>query len=470
MKIAFVFPKLERQINDNLQITTVKKYAGVPVPLSLTYPAATLERAGHNVIILDANALQLDKEQVVQILKREKVEAVGFTTTTLAYHQEKEWMEYVKRNLNIPVLAGGKQAWYYPEELIKNNFIDYVFNGEADYNVVEFANAFDKGDYKKLKNIKGLWCKDKNKVIANGVSDPVQNLDDLPFPARHMLPLGKYNTFITKRQKFSTMITMRGCPARCTFCDGHLEKFRFRSAENAVEEMQLAYDMGVREIELYDDSFTAHRKRAVEIAKGIKERKMDLIWDIRTRVNQVDEETLKILKSSGCQRINFGIESGDQQILNNMKKDITLEQVEKAVLLAKKIGFEVFGYFILGCPGETMETMNKTLAFSKKLPFDFVQFTRMIPLPRTELYAQYMRDHKGDYWLEYTQGKHLNEQIDMVGTQLSDAQVTTKIKEGYAGFYLQPKQIAKTLLKTRSFDELTRYIGAGASFLLKKSK
>ena len=469
MKIALVFPKFERQINDNLQITTVKKYAITPLPLSLTYLAATLERAGHDVEIIDANALKYSKEQLVSILKNKNIGLIGFTTTTLAYHQENEWIKYVKDNLpDIPIIVGGKHAWYYPEEIMKNYFVDYAFNGEADFGIVELADALEKSNLAQLKNIKGLWYKSGNKVYSNGIADPIANLDDLPFPARHLLPLGKYGTFITKRQKYSTMMTTRGCPARCTFCDGHLEKFRFRSAKNAVEEIQLAYDMGVREIELYDDSFTAHKKRAIEIAKEIKERKLDLSWDIRTRVNMVDGEILKVLKSAGCQRINLGIESADPQILRNLKKDITLDQVEKAVLLSKKLGLEVFGYFILGSPGETIQTIRKTLAFSQKYPFDYVQFTRMTALPRTELYRQFMEERKYDYWLEYTQGKHLDKQIELVNTELTDQQVTQAVKDAYKGFYLRPKQVIKTLLNTRSVPELLRYVSAGTNFILRK--
>ena len=153
-----------------------------------------------------------------------------------------------------------------------------------------------------------------------------------------------------------------------------------------------------------------------------------------------------------------------------MKKDINLDQAERAILLSKKLGYEVFGYFILGCPGETQSTMRKTVAFSQKYPFDYVQFTRMTPLPRTELYKQFMEEKKYDYWLEYTQGKHLDKQIDMVNTKLTDEEVNKAIKEAYAGFYLKPRQIMKTLLKTRSIPELLRYVGAGTNFLLKNRK
>ncbi|MFA5175704.1 MAG: radical SAM protein [Candidatus Nanoarchaeia archaeon] len=468
MKTTLIFPPFEREINDNLQISTVKKFAGVPVPLSLMYIAATLEQAGHDVTILDANALGYTKDQIISYLKERKVEVVGLTVTTLTYHKEAAWIEAIKKELpDVTMIVGGKHAWYYSKELLKNKYIDYVFVGEADNSIVEFANAWDK-DQKKLKKIKGVWSRNGNKIIDNGMSDPITDLDSLPFPARHMLPLGNYCTFITKKQKFSTMITTRGCVGRCTFCDGHLDRYRARSAEKVVQEMQLAYDMGVREIELYDDAFTINKQRARDICEGIKKRKLKLRWDMRTRVDMVDEEILKILKSAGCCRINYGIESGDQGILNFMKKDITLEKVEKAVLLSKKLGFEVFGYFILGCPGETEETLKKTIEFSRKYPFDYVQFTRMVPLPRTELYRQYMEEKGQDYWLEYTQGQHKDEQIHLVGTQLSEKRIEEAVKNAYRGFYLRPKQVLKTLLRTRSFGELNKYISAGINFVFKK--
>ncbi|MBS3163674.1 radical SAM protein [Candidatus Woesearchaeota archaeon] len=469
MKVILVFPPFEREINDNLQITTVKKYANsVPVPLSLTNIAASLETAGHDISILDANALQYNKEQIIAYLKSKKPDIVGLTTSTLSYHQEREWIEFIKKELGVTIIVGGKHAWYYPRELLKNDAIDYVFSGEADKTIVEFMDAYEKKNIKKLKSIKGLLFKENDKVIDNGFSDQITNLDELPFPAIHMLPLEKYHTFLTKRRKFITMITTRGCTSRCTFCDAHLEKYRFRSAENTVEEMQRAYDLGVREIELYDSAFTINQKRAIAIAEGIKKRKLDLRWDIRTRVNLVNEEVLKALRSAGCVRINYGLESGDPDVLKNMKKDVNLDQMDKAILLSKKLGFEVFGYFILGCPGETKESMNKTIALSKKYPFDYVQFTRMVALPRTELYQQFLNEKKYDYWLEYTQGKHLDKQIDLVGTNLTDEQVVNAVKRGYREFYFRPKQILKTLSHTRSPNELLRYIKAGFHFLLKK--
>ncbi|MBU0963398.1 MAG: B12-binding domain-containing radical SAM protein [Nanoarchaeota archaeon] len=469
MKVILLFPPFEREINDNLQITTVKKYANsVPVPLSLTSVAASLEAVGHDVSILDANALQYTKEQIISHLKSKKPDIVGLTTSTLSYHQEREWIGLVKKELGIPIMVGGKHAWYYPKELLKNDSIDYVFSGEADKTIVDFMDAYEKGNTKKLKNIKGLLFKENGKIIDNGFSDQINNLDELPFPAIHMLPLEKYHTFLTKRRKFITMITTRGCTSRCTFCDAHLEKYRFRSAENVVEEMQRAYDLGVREIELYDSAFTINKKRAIEIAEGIKKRKLDLRWDIRTRVNLVNEEVLKALRSAGCVRVNYGLESGDPNILKNMKKDITLEQIERAILLSKKLGFEVFGYFILGCPGETEDSMNRTIALSKKYPFDYVQFTRMVALPRTELYQQFINEKKYDYWLEYTQGKHLDKQIDLVGTKLTDEQVVNAVKRGYKEFYFRPKQIIKTLSQSRSLEETFRYIKAGTHFLFKK--
>ena len=184
------------------------------------------------------------------------------------------------------------------------------------------------------------------------------------------------------------MFTSRGCPFQCLFCDRpHLGKvFRARSAKNVVDEMEECQKMGIKEIFIYDDTFGVNRQRVLDICSEIQKRKLTITWDVRTRVDTVDEEMLKAMKNANCQRIHYGVEAGAQKILNILKKGITLKQIEKAFRMTKGIGVETVGYFMIGSPNETRKDILETIKLAKKLNPDFVHISITTPFPATGLY------------------------------------------------------------------------------------
>ena len=192
----------------------------------------------------------------------------------------------------------------------------------------------------RLKKVRGLVFKDGGEVINTGAPPLVDDLDSLPFPARDLTPYMKYYSLIAKTQPVTTMITSRGCPYRCLFCDRpHLGKrFRPRTAMNVVDEMEQCVGMGIREFLIYDDTFTVNRKRVLDICSEIKRRGLGIGWDVRARVDTITPDMLAAMKDAGCDRIHYGVESGSPEIIETLRKGITIEQVRRVFRQTKDAG------------------------------------------------------------------------------------------------------------------------------------
>lgn len=262
------------------------------------------------------------------------------------------------------------------------------------------------------------------------------------------------------------MITSRGCTFQCSFCEQRTGNIRYRSPENVVDEMEECQNRyGVREIDIFDPLFTINKKRVIEICKEIQKRKLKLAWSCRSRVDTIDEETLIEMKKSGCYRIYYGIESGDEEILRNIKKNTKISQIKKSINLTKKTGILAFGYFMLGNPGETKKSIIKTIKLAKELPLDYAQFSRSSILPGTAQYEEWMKYYKEDYWNDFVKYGKIKE-MKRLNTKLSDKELNFFIKKAYREFYFRPIQIFRILKNIKTVDEFLRYAKAGISMIM----
>jgi anaerobic magnesium-protoporphyrin IX monomethyl ester cyclase len=277
----------------------------------------------------------------------------------------------------------------------------------------------------------------------------IKDLDSLPFPARHLLPMDKY-TILGKKSTIGNIISSRGCPFYCTFCESSLlfgRMFRARSPKNVVDEMkQLINEYHPKTIEFSDDLFTLNMKRTETICDEIRRRGLDIPWACSSRVDTVSRSLLRKMKKAGCILIYYGVESGSQRVLNLMRKHIKIEQIIKAIKWTKEVGIEILASFIIGFPGETREDMQKTIAFAKRLDVDYAQFSFATPYPGTELYQ--MAKEKGllltEDWSQYTAGKP----VIAVDNSTKD-DLTKLLKKAYQKFYLSPKLLLRHLSKRR---------------------
>ncbi|MHB8132426.1 MAG: B12-binding domain-containing radical SAM protein, partial [Mobilitalea sp.] len=343
--------------------------------------------------------------------------------------------------------------------------VDYLVLGEGEE---VFKNLLDHIDNKNdLKNIAGLVFKENSAIIYTGMPPHIENLDGLPFPARNLVPYKKYTSLLSKGENFTTIFTSRGCPFRCSFCARpHLGKrFRARSADNVVDELEECVEMGINEFLFYDDTFTVQKKRVLDICNEITKRKLDIGWDIRARVDTVDEEIIKHLKKAGCKGIHYGVESGSDKVLKALKKDINLEQVAQTFKLTRKYDIPILAYFMIGNPSETRDDIDKTFELMRKLKPDYVHLTIFIPFPGTQIYANGLKSGliKEDYWRAFAMNPSPSFVAPFWDEVFNRDEMEELLGEGYRKFYFRTSQLVKMAMKIRSVGELYKKAKAGAA-------
>ena len=353
--------------------------------------------------------------------------------------------------------------------------MDVIIRGEGEKTIVELMKALQEGP-DLMDQVLGITYRKGNCIKSNPTRPPILGLDSLPFPAFNLLPMEKYRLHppFGRRTPAMPIITSRGCPYRCIFCSKSVfgKKYRANSPSYVVDEILfLKQKFGIEEIKFYDDSFTLDRKRIFEICRLLKKEKIDIEWTCETRVNLVDSDLLSVMKDAGCYMIEYGVESGVQEILCNLKKDITLKETVEAFDSTHKLGIETVAYFMLGAPEETVETISKTIEFAKKLDPDFAQFSILTPLPGTELFDLAFGDGMTiDDWGEYVYADLNSLCYAGFGSKFMDREeLGAWNKRAYLDFYLRWSYFVKRLRKTRSLGELRTNL-SGLNMLLQSVK
>lgn len=427
-------------------------------PLGLMYIGGYLrEKTGHNIEILDCQVENIDYDNLEKEIKKRSPDIVGITVMTFTLIDAIKTAGIAKKiNSKIKTILGGPHVNIYPEETMRIKEIDFLVFGEGEEPVRELIDNIN--NIQALYNVKGIVFRDGEKIINTGPRELVKDLDKIPFPARDMTPIEKYSSVLAKNPPITTMFTSRGCPYKCLFCDRpHLGKiFRAHSAEYVIKEIKECKKLGINEIMVYDDTFTIDRQRVVDICNMIIKENLEINWDIRARVNTVDEELLNLMAKAGCKRIHYGVEAGTQKILNVLRKGITLEMVEKAFDLTKKAGIQTLGYFMIGSPEETEEDIKETIKFIKKISPDYIHVSVTTPFPATDLYARALQENviKNDVWKEFSKNPTPDFVPPIWNKELSREQLFSLLKKIYKNFYFRPIYIAKRLLQLKSGKEL----------------
>lgn len=453
MKVLLLNPSYsQRKVSTDPILT---RCTGVPSkapytwpPVGLAYIASAIrDFSGADVKILDA---QVDDFQV-GIAKEFDLIAVNSGTPTINY-DIKLCMRL--KELNGPKIAlMGVHAAYFHEDMVK--YCDFVVRGEPDTVLVNMAKSLDKGgDVKKVGGI--TWKDTNNKIHINRDEKPAENLDKFPFQAIDLLSK-KYYDILAKRRPIAFMITSRGCPFQCTFCSAkfYSKKYRCRSTGHVFGEMKFLRDRGFKDLTLFDDSFTVNKKRVIEICGLIKKEKLDITWRCLSRVDMINKEMLVKMKNSGCYQIQFGVESGDQRILDLMKKDVSIDRIRKAFGLCDKIGIETVGFFMLGYPGESFSSIDSTLKLANETRPDFVTFNLFTPLPGSEIFESVPIKEWENY--DFTSTSFCN---------IPSGIMKEIIGKAYKDYYFRPSYILRRIGKTK---EPRRIIKQNMDFWRKRS-
>lgn len=461
MKVLLIFPPLRKE--QQLNTTTVMP------PLGIMTIAAVLENAGYKVEILDLNFLSrkgFSWEQLKESIKGKKPDMIGITCTTPAVINVLQIADMIKSiNSKIFVAVGGPHASAMPRDLLTiGESIDVVVIGEGEYTSLELLKFLQNKI--ELEDIKGIAYREDGKIILTPARPYIENLDELPLPARHLFPyLNKYY-FVGhcyNKLPVTSMITSRGCPHNCDFCTQAVfgRKYRTRSAEHVVAEMEeLIKKYGIKSIMIVDDTFTLDKKRVYTICKLIRNKKLSVSWLCYAGIQEVDKDLLIEMKKAGCYQIYYGIESGSQKILNMMNKGITVEQIRSAVRDAKEAGLEVRGQFMFGYPSETSEEIKRTINFAKELDLDYAEFGITTPLPGSKLYSwavsqgKFKLQNRHDFEI-FREGTSifLNPVVSL--GEISKKELIKYTKKAYRDFYLRFNYLLKRFLKIKIRNLLT---------------
>lgn len=428
-----------------LLINTPYPFTECPtIPLGLTYIAAVLKDRGLEVDILDMVVYKFSREKIINKIREYKPDIVGAGSVTMNYPHAKRILKLAKDEGATTIIGGPHATFADREVLTEASWIDIVARRESDYTVLDIVKG------RELNNIDGLTYREDGEIIRNPDRALLMNLDELPFPARHLIPLSKYIAY----QTGCSMVTGRGCPNRCIFCVGPKmtsRRMRFRDPKLCVDEMEEILDYGFDEIIVEDDTFTVNKKHVFAICDEIISRGLKFKWSANARVNTVTEEMLEKMFEAGCIFIQYGVESGNPEILKTSKKGITLEQVREAVKIANEVGIGVLSSFIIGLPGETEETIKETMDFAKSLG-TYYGYHVLAPFPGTEVRER--ADELGikiltDNWLRYDANRAVTE------TEGASAEYMNKIvRDFYKGVteYVKNQEKAEKVGEAKEED------------------
>lgn len=436
-------------------------------PLWLSYATGVLEKRYKKVRLVDAQVWNWSVDDVVNDVKKFNPELVVVDCAFSSLTSDIKVAETIKNNIKgAKTVLVGPPTSQFPEKIL-NDGVDIAARFEYDFTVRDIAEAIEDG--KGLENIKGISYKKNGKIIHNPNRDftSSEELDKIPFVSRvYKEHLNIKDYFLAHTlYPMVQIFTGRGCPNQCTFCSWPEtlmgRKYRVRSVENVVDEFEFVVNElpEVKEIFIEDDTFTIDRKRVKEICEEIKKRRLDVAWSCNARAN-LDYESMKAMKEAGCRLLDVGYESGNDELLKNIKKGITTEEARRFTRDAKKSNLMILADFIIGVPGETKETVEKTIKFVKELKPELMQFSVATPIPGTEFY-DWIKEN--NFFIV----NDLEETLDEEGIQkaiisypeLTNEEIEKYVQNGIRDYYLSPFYIPialKSILRKNGLSELRR--------------
>ena len=358
-------------------------------PVGLLYIAAVLLEKGYSVEITDANAENLSVDDVIDRIAAYQPDLVGISANFSPLHNSTLMLaERIKAfDSGIYVVVGGNHATACAEHMLNESrgSIDFIARGQGETVLANLIHALNSGC--DADSVKGITSMCDGKAVSAGDETLIDKLDSLPFPAYHLLKMELYDRY--------NLITSRGCPFRCNYCAASVicNRVRYRSPVKIVDEIEyLINNYGNKHFWFSDDTFTANFRHTNEVLDRIIERNLNISWSCLTRVNRTKRDLLEKMKQAGCRYISYGVESGDQSMLDRMNKRITLQEVREALLLTKEAGIDMYAFFLIGYPGDSVETVEQSFKLIREIGLTGVSFAIVIPLPGTALW-HYLEDN-----------------------------------------------------------------------------
>lgn len=430
-------------------------------PLGLGYLASVLLQNGYDVEILDMAVNKLKDEDLKEFITSRNPEIVGITSSTPAIKKAIDIAKLVKAACHeILVVLGGPHPTFLPEEVIKEEVVDVVVQGEGEITFLELVELFiNKSD--KRFYVLGTMQKNNNMIIFNPQRPLIDNLDSILFPARQLFNLELYRHPLMRAKRTLTILASRGCPFTCTYCNrgvfGHT--YRFRSTENIINEIEYLIDKySIDNFNFVDDNLTLNRKHIEELCNKIVERGLKINWSAPNGVcaDAIDLDLAKLMKRSGCYSLSFGIETGNQKTLDYIKKNVNLNSIKKAFEVCHKLSIETVAFIIIGFPNEDRRDIDNTLRFLNDIKADVVDFHILIPLPGTLIYEE-LKEKK--FILEDDWSKYTFHNLPIFRTEFfSSEEIFKEYKRAHREFYLRPSYIFSRIRLIRSLQDIKNNI------------
>lgn len=484
MKIVLIYPRWSDA--QDKHVTVFSKKQGHYPPLGLAVLASIAEQQGHTVYIIDGEIEDLSTAETVRLTEKLKPDMIGITASTPFFHIAVEIAKKLKQKRSAPILIGGPHISILREEAFEDCF-DYGFVGESEISFAEFLHAYPYRMYPKLgmERVKGILMRvplrawgyntEFSKTIYTGDAETITDLDEIPAPAYHLLPMGKYLMGTLEGTKpFFTVQTQRGCPYKCVFCNVDLNTKKVRRFSpgyvvSQIEHIQRHY--GINHFHLIDDTFTLDRKHALDICIDIMTRNLHVTFEIGTRTNLLTEYLVHILYAAGCIRMGFGLETVNENIRKTIRKDIPLQAYIDANRWCNKYGIETQNACMIGLPGETRDTIKETMSFLRdNHEIRQANVAIAVPYPGTELHRMALNGEHGLKLIteDFSQYQRYNNAVMKVGSLTPQDLIEYQNdcfgsvyapywrwysmlrKTGIRGFLLTWKRIIRSLLKGRT--------------------
>lgn len=471
MRVILVSPNSDLIENDK---TFRQRFLTPIIPLGLGYIAAILEKSSIEVVIIDQVALDINRRELVKKILSLRPQIVGFSCLTSVMNNVRQIASDIRHaDKNVKIVLGNIHPTVLPEESLKDGLADIVVRGEGEITMLELVRALKEKN--NLRAVEGISFRENGSICHNPDRRPTEDLDVLPYPAMHLFDLTKYTEVPLASiygEVASSISGSRGCPHKCIFCsqDKIHKKPRYRTMKNIVDELEfMNKNFGITCFGFSDPFFPFSFETGMEFCEEMLRTGLHkkIKWVTETRVDMVNLELLKNMKKAGAHLIMYGFEVGNQQVLNRSNKNARIDQAKSAMRDTKKAGIMSLGLFMLGLPGETIDTCKQTIEFAKELDTDFVKFNIAIPYPGSQLFEEYRTGQNMDKefekfnsWYDWfsPSGELAYTPDGMTSEELKNLQ-----RKAMFSFYVRPKIIINNILKKRISLKFLFY---GAKILL----
>ena len=457
MKVLFInIPKYN--VIDANGIEKTSKSIGYYPPLGLLSLATYLkENSEHEVAVFDTILEDSSQEDIRQRIVEEKPEIIAITVYTPCLVDLITLLKIIESlDKNITVCLGGPHTDLYTKESLHYPGVDYVIRGEGEYAFKEIVDKLSKNE--KVDDVKGIsFLNDKREVVSVGLPNFIENIDELPIIDMTLVPFKKYNSILGTEGMTATIATSRGCPFRCTFCSAKkMGKYRMRSIDNVVKEVEKCIALGYKDFFLFDDLFNITDGRVKSFCEELLKREIRIKWHFRGRVNNLSFGTLKLAKEMGLQTIMFGIERGTDEDLRLLKKDIKVEQIKETIRITNKLKIKSGGNFMIGIPGDTKEKIEQLSKFICGLGLDYAQVGILIPYPYTDIYKEGLEKGiiKRDFWQKFAENPNKDFMPEVWTENMTREELSEAVRKIWRKFYLRPGYVLKSVLSVRSLAEI----------------